>query len=32
MTPVEGIVIKVSTDIDLLPPVIKINDIVYKTN
>ena len=32
MTIVEGIVIKISTDIELLPPVIKVDGIVYKTN
>lgn len=32
MNPVEGIVIKISTDIELLPPVIKIDGVVYKIN
>lgn len=31
MNPVEGIVIKIKTDTDLLPPIIKIDNIVYKT-
>lgn len=32
MNPVEGIVIKISTDIELLPTVIKIDNISYKIN
>lgn len=32
MNPVEGIVIKIKTDVELLPPVIKIDGIVYKTS
>ena len=31
MNPVEGIVIKISTDTNLLSSVIKVDDVVYKT-
>ena len=32
MTVIEGIIIKVENDLELIPPIIKVDGIVYKTN
>lgn len=32
MTVIEGIIIKVEDDLELIPPIIKIDEITYKTS